>query len=96
MGQERGMSFPKKGKSFPKKGKSFPKRDGGGGSEFSLDDQVFAMKIALALKVRTEGSKLARKVGCRLDGCERAHCQKLDLRTVRALRPTPGGIGSAF
>jgi hypothetical protein len=50
MGQERGMSFPKKGKSFPKKGKSFPKRDGGGGSEFSLDDQAFAMKIALALK----------------------------------------------
>ena len=44
------MSFPKKGKSFPKKGKSFPKRDGGGGSEFSLDDQAFAMKIARALK----------------------------------------------
>jgi hypothetical protein len=44
------MSFPKKGKSFPKKGKSFPKRDGGGGSEFSLDDQAFAKKIALALK----------------------------------------------
>ena len=44
------MSFPKKGKSFPKKGKSFPKRDGNGGSDFSLDDHAFAMKIALALK----------------------------------------------
>ena len=44
------MSFPKKGKSFPKKGKSFPKRDGGEGSDFSLDDHAFAMKIALALK----------------------------------------------
>jgi hypothetical protein len=43
------MSFPKKGKSFPKKGKSFPKRDGGGGSDFSLDDHAFAMKIASAL-----------------------------------------------
>jgi hypothetical protein len=44
------MSFPKKGKSFPKKGKSLPKRDGGGGSDFRLDDRAFAMKIALALK----------------------------------------------
>ena len=44
------MSFPKKGKSFPKKGKSFPKRDGNGGSDFSLDDHAFAMKIASALK----------------------------------------------
>ena len=44
------MSFPKKGKSFPKKGKSFPKRGGDGGSDFSLDDHAFAMKIALALK----------------------------------------------
>src|SRR4030081_636664 len=51
MGQEGGMSFPKKGKSFPKKGKSFPKRDGNGGSDFSLDDHAFAMKIASALKV---------------------------------------------
>jgi hypothetical protein len=50
MGQERGMSRPKKGKSFPKKGKSFPKRGGNGGSDFSLDDHAFAMKIALALK----------------------------------------------
>jgi hypothetical protein len=48
MGQEHGMSFPKKGKSFPKKGKSFPKRRGGGGSD--LDDRSFAMKIASALK----------------------------------------------
>src|SRR6202043_306031 len=48
-GQEGGMSFPKKGKSFPKKGKSFPKRGGGGGSDFSLDDHAFAMKIASAL-----------------------------------------------
>jgi hypothetical protein len=44
------MSFPKKGKSFPKKGKSFPKSVGVGGSDFSLDDHAFAMKIALALK----------------------------------------------
>jgi len=36
--------------SFPKKGKSFPKRRGGGGSDFSLDDHAFAMKIASALK----------------------------------------------
>src|SRR5258708_28655932 len=43
------MSFPKKGKSFPKKGKSFPKTGGGGGSDFSLDDHAFAMKIASAL-----------------------------------------------
>lgn len=43
------MSFPKKGKFFPKKGKSFPKRDRGGGSDFSLDDRAFAMKIASAL-----------------------------------------------
>jgi hypothetical protein len=50
MGQERGMSFPKKGKSFPKKGKFFPKRDGDGRSDFNLDDRAFAMKIALALK----------------------------------------------
>jgi hypothetical protein len=44
------MSFPKKCKSFPKKGKSFPKPVGAGGSDFSLDDHAFAMKIALALK----------------------------------------------
>jgi hypothetical protein len=50
MGQERGMSFPKKGKSFPKKGKSFPKGGGDGSSDFSLDDHAFAMKIAVALK----------------------------------------------
>ena len=43
------MSFPKKGKSFPKKGKSFPKRGGDGGSDFSVDDHAFAMKIASAL-----------------------------------------------
>src|ERR1700744_1400051 len=48
-GREGGMSFPKKGKSFPKKGKSFPKRGGDGGSDFSLDDHAFAMKIASAL-----------------------------------------------
>ena len=43
------MSFPKKGKSFPKRGKSFPKSGGDGGSDFSLDDHAFAMKIASAL-----------------------------------------------
>jgi hypothetical protein len=45
MGQERGMSFPKKGKSFPK-------REGDGSSDFSLDDHAFAMKIASALKAK--------------------------------------------
>jgi hypothetical protein len=50
MGQERGMSFPKKGKSFPKKGKFFPKRDVDGGSDFNLDDHAFAKEIARALK----------------------------------------------
>jgi hypothetical protein len=64
------MSFPKKGKSFPKKGKSFPKRVGAGGSDFSLDDHAFAMKIALALKSELKDRKLTRKVGCGLDGCE--------------------------
>jgi hypothetical protein len=39
MGQEHGMSFPKKGKSFPKSGGDGP------------DDQVFAMKIASALRL---------------------------------------------
>jgi hypothetical protein len=44
------MSFPKKGKFFPKKGKSFPKSGRNGSSDFSLDDQAFAMKIASALR----------------------------------------------
>jgi hypothetical protein len=44
------MSFRKNGKSFPKKGKSFPKKGGDGGSNFSLDDHAFAMKIASALR----------------------------------------------
>jgi hypothetical protein len=48
------MSFQKKGKSFPKKGKSFPKRGGDGGSNFSLDDHAFAMKIASALRSELE------------------------------------------
>jgi hypothetical protein len=43
MGQERGMSFPKKGKSFPKRG-------GSNGSSSDLDDHAFAMKIATALQ----------------------------------------------
>jgi hypothetical protein len=43
MGQERGMSFPKKGKFFPKRG-------GDGGSDFNLDDHAFALQIAAALK----------------------------------------------
>src|ERR1700753_1102415 len=42
-GQERGMSFPKKGKSFPKNGRD-------GGSDFNVDDQAFAMRIASALR----------------------------------------------
>jgi hypothetical protein len=44
MGQERGMSFPKKGKSFPEKG------DGNDNSNFNPDDRAFALKIASALK----------------------------------------------
>jgi hypothetical protein len=36
--------------SFPKKGKSFPKRGSGGGSDFSVDDHAFAMKISSALR----------------------------------------------
>jgi hypothetical protein len=36
--------------SFPKKGKSFPKGGSGGGSDFSIDDHAFAMKIASALR----------------------------------------------
>lgn len=36
--------------SFPKKGKSFPKSGSGGGSDFSVDDHAFAMKIASALR----------------------------------------------
>jgi hypothetical protein len=36
--------------SFPKKGKSFPKSGSGGGSDFSIDDHAFAMKIASALR----------------------------------------------
>ena len=36
--------------SFPKKGKSFPKSGGQGGSDFSVDDHAFAMKIASALR----------------------------------------------
>jgi hypothetical protein len=53
-GQEGEMSFQKKGKSFPKKGKSFPKRGGDGGSNFSLDDHAFAMKVASALRSELE------------------------------------------
>jgi hypothetical protein len=41
--------FQKRVSPFRKKGKSFPKRGGGGGSDFSLDDHAFAMKIASAL-----------------------------------------------
>jgi hypothetical protein len=36
--------------SFPKKGKSFPNGGRGGGSDFSIDDHAFALKIASALK----------------------------------------------
>ena len=56
------MSFPKKGKSFPKKGKSFPKRDGDEGSDFSLDDRAFAMKIASALKSELKDRNSRAKV----------------------------------
>jgi hypothetical protein len=60
------MSFPKKGKSFPKKGKSFPKRGGGGGSDFSLDDHAFAMKIASALtsELKNRNSRAKLVAGC--------------------------------
>ena len=37
------MSFPKKGKSFPKSGRE-------SGSDFSVDDPAFALKIAAALR----------------------------------------------
>jgi hypothetical protein len=50
MGQEGGMSFPKKGKSFPKKGKSLPKRNRDDEAHFNLDDRAFAARIASALK----------------------------------------------
>jgi hypothetical protein len=45
--------------SFPKKGKSFPKNGGNGGSDSSLDDHAFAMKIAAALKseLRNQNSR---------------------------------------
>jgi hypothetical protein len=56
------MSFPKKGKSFPKKGKSFPKRGGGGGSDFTLDDHAFAMKIASALTTELKDRKSRAKL----------------------------------
>jgi len=36
--------------SFPKMGKSFPRSGTEGGSDFSIDDHAFAMKIASALK----------------------------------------------
>jgi len=55
MGQERGMSFPKKGKSFPK-------RDGDGSSDFSLDDHAFAMKIASALKAELKDQNSRAKL----------------------------------
>ena len=57
------MSFPKKGKSFPKKGKFFPKRGGGGGSDFSLDDHAFAMKIASALTSELKDRNSRAKLG---------------------------------
>jgi hypothetical protein len=50
MGQERGMSFPKKGKSFPKNGKFFQKFEVEKDSDFNLDDHAFAKEIARALK----------------------------------------------
>src|ERR1700676_741395 len=50
----------------------------------------------VGIEVGAEGSKLAREVGCGLDGCERAHGQKLDFGTIRTLRPASRAIGSAF
>jgi hypothetical protein len=56
MGQERGMSFPKKGKSFPKRG-------GDGSSDFSLDDHAFAMKIGLSAELKNRNSRAKLVVG---------------------------------
>jgi hypothetical protein len=90
------MSFPKKGKSFPKKGKSFPKGGGDGSSDFSLDDHAFAMKIASALTSELKDRNSRAKLVAGLDGCERAHGQKLVFRTIRTLRPAPRRVGSPF
>jgi hypothetical protein len=45
--------------SFPKKGKSFPKNSKESGSDFSVDDHAFAMKIAAALgsELRDQNSR---------------------------------------
>jgi hypothetical protein len=55
MGQEGGMSFPKKGKSFPK-------RDGSGGPNSGLNDHDFAMKISAALKSELKDRNSRAKV----------------------------------
>jgi hypothetical protein len=89
------MSFPKKGKSFPKKGKSFPKRGGGGGSDFSLDDHAFAMKIASALTSELKDRNSRAKLVAGWTGAsERTVKNWISGRST--LRPTPRSTGSAF
>ena len=48
--------------SFPKKGKSFPKGGEGGGSDFSVDDRAFAMKIAAALRAELKDQNSRAKL----------------------------------
>src|SRR4051812_50153248 len=97
MGQERGMSYPKKGKSLPKKGKLFPiKRGGGGGSDFSIDDHAFAMKIAAALKSELKNRSSRAKLVAGLQGeNERAGENWIDGECAPP-RPPPVALGGHF
>ena len=90
------MSFPKKGKSFPKKGKSFPKRGGDGGSDFSLDDHAFAMKIASALTSELKDRNSRAKLVAGWTGANERTVKNWILGTIRTLWPTSRSIGSAF
>jgi hypothetical protein len=86
------MSFLKKGKSF----RSFPKRVGAGGSDFSLDDHVFAMKIALALKSELKDRNSRAKLVAGWTGANERTVKNWIFRSIRTLRPTPRNIGAAF
>jgi hypothetical protein len=79
--------------SFPKKGKSFPKRGGSGGSSSDLDDHAFAMKIAAALQSELKDQNSRAKL---VAGWTGANERTVNFRTIRALRPAPGGVGAAF
>jgi hypothetical protein len=95
-GQEGGMSFPKKGKSFPKKGKSFPKRSGGGGSDFSLDDHAFAMKIASALTSELKDRNSRVKLVAGWTGAHERTVKNWILGRYAPSRQTPCGTGAAL